>query len=49
MFFGILNFMVTLMFFHLVFSEVVPGRIQQPVIDFTMPWVNFMVHDVSTP
>ena len=26
-----------------------PGRVQQPVTDFTGPWDDFMVHAVNSP
>jgi hypothetical protein len=45
---GILNSMVTLTFFSLVyiFSS---GQVQQPIIDFTWPWDDFMVYGVNNP
>ena len=33
----------------LVQVEVIPGRIQQPITNFTRPWDDFMVHDVNIP
>jgi len=29
--------------------KVVPGRVQQPITNFTRPWDDFMVHDVNNP
>ena len=46
---GTLNSMVTLTNFSLVSNEVVLGRVQQPIIDFTRPWNNFLVHGVKKP
>ena len=35
--------------FSLVQTEVIPGQVQQPTIDFTWPWDDFMVHGVNNP
>ena len=46
---GTLNSMVTLIFFLLVYTEVVTGWVQQPITDFTRPSDDFMVHGVNNP
>ena len=46
---GTSNFMVTLIFFSLVYTKVVPRRVPQPITTFTGPWDNFMVHGVNNP
>ena len=35
--------------FSLVYTEVVLGRVLQPITNFTGPWDNFMVHGVNKP
>ena len=35
--------------FSLVYTEVVPGRIQHPITYFTRPWDNALVHGVNNP
>ena len=35
--------------FSLMQTEVVSGRVQQPIMDFTRPWNDFMVHGVNNP
>ena len=34
-------------YFSLVSTEVILGRIQQPITNFTRPWDDFMVHGVN--
>ena len=46
---GTLNSMVTLIFFSFMYTEVVTGWVQQPIIDFTRPSDDFMVHGVNNP
>ena len=36
-------------FFPLVLIKVVLGWVQQPIVDFTRPWDDFMVHGVNNP
>ena len=36
-------------FFSLVFTELVPGRVQLPITNFIGPWDDFMVHGVNEP
>ena len=33
----------------LVYTKVVPWRVQQPITDFTGSWDDFMVHGVNNP
>ena len=35
--------------FSLVWTEVVPRQVQQPITNFTGPWDDFMVHGVNNP
>jgi hypothetical protein len=46
---GTSNSMVTLTLWFLMQTEVVPGRVQQPITNFTGPWDDFMVHGVNNP
>ena len=48
-FWGTSNSMVTLTIFSVMYSEVVMGRVQQPLTIFTEPWDDFMVHGVNNP
>ena len=49
MYFGDLELYGHFDIFSLVYTEVVPGRVQQSIIDFTWPWDNFIVHGVNNP
>jgi hypothetical protein len=33
--------------FSLVYTKVIPERVQQPIVDFTRPWDDFMIHGVK--